>query len=437
MKLFDILLPYQKKILLDKSRFKIILCARQVGKSFVMACQAVYNSLVRPKNLTAIVSTGERAAGEMLKKCLQWADAFRVADNDIVYSNNATSITFNNGSRIIILPAGNPAALRGYSGDIILDEFAIVENDKEIWEAIVPSITNPLAGMKSVTIASTPSPGAKTLDTIFAQLWHSNVGVWSKHFVDVYKAKEQGLNIDIDTIKKAINDDVTFQIEFECKFISDKTSAFKEAYFTDDLVEEYKDDIDSANILGYDVARDGDNTAMVVANYNFSKKTLNILDILELNNVPYEDQENAVAELNKKYNVRYGYIDGTGIGGPVAEYCEKHINPLIKGWTWTAANKTPCYEKLKAAFELRQIKYLNGKLLEKIKNDAMQVQKVISNTGRISYVARHSKEGHADIISALSLVIALVYEHYAAKDSEVKNVVTAPINHKFVYKRRF
>ena len=436
MKLFDILLPYQKKFILDKSRFKILLCARQVGKSFTLAAQAVIKSLLKPRNLTAIVSTGERAANELLKKVIQWAEASKVYIPDISFTNNATSVTFNNKSRIIVLPAGNPAALRGFSGDIILDEFAIVENDSEIWQAIMPSITNTLAGEKSITIASTPSPGLNTLDTIFAQIWNSNDNLWSKHFLDIYQAKEQGLNVNIDEIKKVVDDDITFQIEFLCKFISDKTSAFKESDFDINLVENVKENNDNINILGYDVARNGDNSAIVIGNLNINEKLLNILDITILNKMPYEEQINILKDLNKKYKIRFGLIDATGIGGPVSEYIAKNINALIKPFVWTSSNKSTSFENLRKYLNLKTLRFSNEKLLTMIKNDCLNVRRIISSSGKIIYEARHSKNGHADICSALVLLTNILNEKFDNINNE-KTFKSVPINKKFAYKKRF
>ena len=46
--------------------------------------------------------------------------------------------------------------MRGYSGNLILDEFAIHEKPFDIWAAIYPSITNRLTGEKKLRIVSTP-----------------------------------------------------------------------------------------------------------------------------------------------------------------------------------------------------------------------------------------------------------------------------------------
>ena len=79
----------------------------------------------------------------------------------VTYDDNATTVTFNNKSRIISVPA-SPSSLRGWSGDVILDEYALVDGDDEIFQAVLPVITSKMKGTQhSLWICSTPS----SLDT--------------------------------------------------------------------------------------------------------------------------------------------------------------------------------------------------------------------------------------------------------------------------------
>lgn len=53
-------------------------------------------------------------------------------------------------------------------------------------------------------------------------------------------------------------------------------------------------------------------------------------------------------QLHQKYNYTGGYIDQNGIGSCVAEFAKKQVTSKVEGFTWTAANKTPAYENLRA-----------------------------------------------------------------------------------------
>lgn len=53
---FDILLPYQREIFLDKSQFICFKMSRQCGKSLTLAAKAVYKAITDPGSLTLMVS---------------------------------------------------------------------------------------------------------------------------------------------------------------------------------------------------------------------------------------------------------------------------------------------------------------------------------------------------------------------------------------------
>ena len=141
-KLADILLPYQRKFISSPQRKKIWISSRQIGKSFSIAFLMTMKVLQKDGTLGLCVSTGSRAASELLKKCKQMAEAVKVMTNGkITYTDNAESITFNTGSRILSLPS-NPDGIRGYTARIVcIDEAAFVPFVDEIYQAIAPTLT--------------------------------------------------------------------------------------------------------------------------------------------------------------------------------------------------------------------------------------------------------------------------------------------------------
>jgi phage FluMu gp28-like protein len=172
------LLPYQSAFALNQTRFKIGLWARQTGKDFTCAAEAVYDCLENAKTTWLIVAAGERQAIESLEKAKEWAEQFKFPIDDFSISSGnghrhaSSQIKWPNGSRIIALPA-KPETIRGYSANVILTEFAFHENPEAIWRAIYPSISNPLrGGQKKLRIISTPNG----LSNKFADLWFSGMG---------------------------------------------------------------------------------------------------------------------------------------------------------------------------------------------------------------------------------------------------------------------
>ena len=94
---------YQWNWLTDPSPFKIGLWARQTGKDYTCAAEAVFDSLARPNNHWLIIACGERQARESLEQ----AKNFALQHSHSIASISKTEIRFTNGSRITALP-GKP-----------------------------------------------------------------------------------------------------------------------------------------------------------------------------------------------------------------------------------------------------------------------------------------------------------------------------------------
>lgn len=396
---FEILLPYQKQVFKDDSNFIICLMSRQCGKSFTIAARAVYKSITTPNNLTIIVSVNQRSADELLRKVKQWALACKTFSDLVDYSENASSVTFNNGSRVISLPA-NPESLRGWSGDVILDEFAMLDNDEEIFQAVLPVITSKMNGkQKTLTICSTPT----SLDTQFSKIWHIDDSEWSKHKYDIYECVNQGLKADPDLLKEIVNDDLVFDTEYLCKFASGSGTAFPTEWLNEITYDELPPG--GKYYLGFDVARRNDLSVLVVCYYK--DNILYIIDIITMKDTPYSEQLKMVKTLNDKYKFFAGYTDAVGIGNMLAEEIQKNVNVKIKGYSWNGNNKTVAHDNLRALIQNRNF-YVNSEIVDLVKNDFAKVRRYISSNGRISYSAPHSKDGHADITSGIVLALESV-----------------------------
>lgn len=79
MKLSETLYPYQKKFVESDKRFKIWLSSRQIGKSHTLGYELVKSSLTHHNGLAICVSTGARAASELLHKAKLYAEAVRIS----------------------------------------------------------------------------------------------------------------------------------------------------------------------------------------------------------------------------------------------------------------------------------------------------------------------------------------------------------------------
>lgn len=235
----DLLLPYQATWVNDPSRFKIGVQSRQTGKSFSTACEAVVDCLTDPGTKWVCLSAGERQALEWLEKCKEWAEAFRLAIAGYAEERElgealmkSAEIKFANGSRIIAIPA-NPSTARGYSANIILDEFAYHEDPEKIWAAMFPSVTNPLAGTflqrvralyagestdirREMKIRVVSTFNGK--ENQFYDLWEKRAeNGWNGHLVTIDDAVRDGLPINIEELRAGIASPDIWAQEYECQ----------------------------------------------------------------------------------------------------------------------------------------------------------------------------------------------------------------------------
>lgn len=96
------------------------------------------------------------------------AEAVHIINPAVTYSTTADCVKYSNGARIVSLPSGNPAGLRGYTADIIvIDEGAYIERPRDVFAAIAPTLTRNKAA--ELVIASTPAGKASWYYDMYLQ----------------------------------------------------------------------------------------------------------------------------------------------------------------------------------------------------------------------------------------------------------------------------
>jgi len=268
------LYPYQRRWVEDDARFKIACKARQIGFTFAAAWRVVDKRL-HNAGLTVWLSASERQALEAMEHIRRFAKELRVVaifEEDFVKGTMVKQYTvrFPNRSRIVALPA-NPDTVRGFAGDVVLDEFAFHRDADAIWRAAFATATRGF----QIEIISTPngtrgkfyelaraaglvdytpppvsswvgpfdcaqdkqtflsaeeqvsplptchSPGAREVEEAQEVEEKSSASsVWSAHWVDLSLARTQGFVVDVESLRAAIDDEDAWQQEYCCRFLS-------------------------------------------------------------------------------------------------------------------------------------------------------------------------------------------------------------------------
>jgi len=140
--LFD-LRPAQSEALFTvmNDRYVIILKARQLGWSTLMACYSLWLAMFWPDQQIVMLSKGEREAHALLSK----ADyAYRRLPDWLKerapkrLDRNVGKITFDNGSKIESMPSKEDPARGTAVSLVIVDEWAFLDNSEDAWASIEP-----------------------------------------------------------------------------------------------------------------------------------------------------------------------------------------------------------------------------------------------------------------------------------------------------------
>jgi phage FluMu gp28-like protein len=406
------LLKYQQRWIADQSRFKIGLWARQTGKDLACAAEAVIDCRLRPGALWAIVAAGERQALESFRKAKEWAEIMGVGISLTSESRfsigallNTAEIDFENGSRLIALPA-RPQTVRGYSANLILTEFAFHDDPAEIWRAIYPSISNPLrGGEKKLRIITTPNrPGDK-----FHELWTKSD--YAKHLVTIHDAVAQDLKIDVEELRRGLNDPEGWEQEYECRFIDTGSVLLPYeliAACEDEEASEGRAGIGLGKLVcGIDFGRKHDRTVCWtlerVGDVLWTREVL----VLEKMATP-EQVEILRARLGKAERV---CVDYTGAGVGLGDFLAREFGTYEPGahrfgkielCQFTSNLKNELFSKLRMAFENRALRV---PISPGVREDLHGVQRVVSASGQVSYRATHTVDGHSDRCTALALAL--------------------------------
>lgn len=400
MTLFDRLLPYQRAFVLDQARFKIWLSSRQIGKSFGTAFEAATDCAKHPGAEWLVMSAGQRQADEWMLKAsrLSRAIALEMAGTDeaVRVEVSASEIRFSNGARILSVPA-NPDTARGYSANLVLDEFAIHEQDREIWAAVFPTVTNELSGQKKIRVVSTP----KGRGNKFAELWEEGGAQWSRHKVTIDDAIAAGLRVDKAALREGVADEDIWRQEYFCEFLANDTT-----YFPLDLIRNCERipapeaPPDAPRYIGVDIGRAHDLTA--IAELASVGEELRLVDLETIERAPFAEQREILWSRLSRPSVRGVAIDATGIGAQLAEETRAKFGGRVEPVQFTNAVKNGLFQSLHRAME-------EGRLVlpadRELREDINAMHRKISTGGNIQFTAPRRPDGHSDRACALALAV--------------------------------
>lgn len=426
-------LPYQRAWIEDQSRFKIGMFSRQTGKTFSTGGECAddcFRGWAEDRRARwVILSRGERQAAEMMTEVIKpFTRSFYEVYNTLVKGGEPTyhesefrapqekgpdavykmlEVQFPNGSRITALPA-NPDTARGFSANVILDEFAFHAKSREIWAALFPVISK---GGQKLRVISTPNGKGNK----FYELMTAEDSVWSRHVVDIYEAVRQGLDRDIDMLRKGMADEDAWAQEYELKWLDEAS-----AWLDYDLIAGAEDPragvpglyAGGPCFVGVDIAARNDLFVIwvdeMVGDVAWTR------EIIARRRISFAEQDQLLADVFNRYRVVRCRMDQTGMGEkPVEDAKRRHGESRVEGVLFSAAAKLEMATDLKQAMQDRKKRIPAGDPV--LRADLHAIKSQVGVTGTRRLIADDDTDGHADRFWAGAMATSagqLTYQPY-------------------------
>lgn len=421
--------PYQLAFMTTQANLRCVEKSRQVGYSWVFACEALSRAHLREQHTAVFVSYNLADAKEKISYCQQMHEELpleyqkkRIVDSklEIAFQSNSARGRI---SRIISNPSKAP---RGKKGDIYLDELAHCANDRDIYKGSTALI---LRSNGQLTVCSSPLGRRGMFWEIARQeirpyrsYWRQSVPWWLCSFMctDIFAASKLagamttaervarfGTNKIKDQFDSLMLED--FQQEFEVVY-SDETLTFfpfeliipctdPDLVLAEDFGEVRKLTKGGRLVAGFDVGRKRDVSELYLfEEMNDGEMVLRYKQSFD--KTKFAEQENALRTMLVMLPMARLSIDSNGIGMQLAENLAADFPGVVVEEVFTGPNKEVWSTDFKIRLQKRTVRMDRDRdLIAQIHS----IKKNVTAGGRVTFDAERDGKGHADKYWACAL----------------------------------
>lgn len=430
----------QARIRDDWSEYLLIKKGRRVGGTFALAYKHVaarLKGVVRRDLMFA--AHNQRTSDEFVGYCKQFCELFdHVAvalDVEREFDGKRVTQTIINlpgNIRIIAMP-GKPSAMRGFGGDVILDEFALHEQAEEMYEAAQPVIMR--GG--TLTVLSTVKGTMNLFWSFCKEATKYADGVresggreltpWTLIELPLSKAVEEGLVEQINKfsgtnysreeflrkVRRGCRSQAMYEQEYEC--VPDDGAG---SWLTNLVIARCVHDLcpmpntglsphyaGGPCYAGIDVGRTRDLTVCwideAVGDVLWTRRVDVIMHAEIKGGVSIPEQSRQIYGWLTQVRLVRGCVDYTGLGIGLGDFLVEKLGSRIECITFTNANKDAIATALRDAAEDVRIRIPDD---DDVRNDFGRVKQIVTATGKIRLDAARV-EDHADRFWAKGLAV--------------------------------
>ena len=425
-----LLLPYQRRWVLDDSRIKLMEKSRQIGISWASAYGLIRRKSLADARLDAWVSSRDEIQARLfLDDCKNFAEILHTAVQDLgvqIVDKSQTYILELANKLKINSMSSSPDAQAGKRGDRFLDEFALHPDPRKLYSIAYPGIT--WGGQ--LEIVSTHRGSHNYFNELVKEVREKgNPKKVSLHRITLEDALNDGFLYRLQQklpagderqemdetdyfnfVKSGCADEESFLQEYMCvpgddasAFLSYDLIASCERSDLPDLADlaDFSDLAGKDLYLGVDVGRKKDLTCFWLNSLEGGRHICRRLIIMQKRT--FAEQEDVLYKLLELPGLRRCCIDASGLGMQFAERAvEKFGRYRVEGIQFTGPVKEALAYPVKAAFEDLNLRIPEDRFL---RADLRAIRKETTAAGNIRFSADRSENGHADRFWALALAI--------------------------------
>lgn len=409
--LSNLLHGYQRRHVENPARFTWNNWSRQTGKSFSSTLRRIVRGMMRKRN-QILLSAGATQSRELMMKARDHLEAMRIAASNVSEGPEEVfeGIKYNQLEiaipelgpggkplRIIGLPA-NPRTARGFTGDLLLDEFAMHQHDQAIYSAAFPTVSR---GGGEMDVCSTP----QGRQNAFYRLGQNDL--FSRTTVTIHDAIADGCPQNAEELRRGCPDEDTWRQEFLCEFVDEATAFLTyeqigecekgDLPLTIDVAElrQHRGDV----VVGMDVGRKKDLT--VIWAFETLGGVMYSLGMQIHQGVSFSEQEEHLYAVLAQRCVRRCAIDASGLGSQLAERAvERFGTHMVEPCVLSQTFKEQIANRMRNRFIDKLIRI---PVDEKVRNDLHSVTKTVTAAGNVRLMAPRDEGSHADRFWAAAL----------------------------------
>jgi len=398
--------PYQAEVLklLEKQAERVLLLwARQVGKTEVLAFAALWQALMHPNQTVLVVAGSLRQAKFILSRVREFL-LVGMPTGKCVVREMVFEVAFDNGSTIIGVPA-SASTIRGFTPTmLIIDEAAFVGED--VFVALEPSIARRKGAL--YWISSTPfGKRGKFWEYANSDFWTVCGPVTAMDCPDYNGEYLEKQRLEMSTIQ--------FRQEYLAEFIEEANAAF-----THDLVMRCIKRFEESGVeehtvakegwrywLGVDPARYGeDDAAFVVLGLPPGSETLYAVHVETLSKCPLTEVIGKIEMLHGKFGFEEIGIQEVGMDAGVYDVLSERHLPLVEHGRGPRSREE-VYSLLEVAMNADPPRVAFSASQEKLRRQLLSLEIKLSSSG--SPLIHHPSGGHDDLYDALGLAYWVAY----------------------------